>query len=81
MGDFMSKDDEDALREQYGLNQGLHIQYMKWIWGVIHWDLGISLEFQMPVTQLLNERLLMTIVLISFTIVFTWSLAVPIGII
>tara|TARA_B100000586_G_scaffold260258_1_gene226397 strand:+ start:1938 stop:2897 length:960 start_codon:yes stop_codon:yes gene_type:complete len=81
MGDFMSKDDEEALREQYGLNQGLHVQYMKWIWGIMQWDLGISLEFQMPVTQLLNERLLMTLILIGFTIVFTWTLAVPIGII
>ena len=80
-GEFFTAGDAAALRHQYGLDQSIVVQYLKWIRGVVQWDLGVSLEFQKPVTELLNERLLMTVMLIVFTIVFTWTMAVPIGII
>lgn len=79
-GEFFTQGDAEDLRRQFGLDRPIHIQYLKWIWGVLHWDMGLSLEFQKPVTELLNERLLMTVLLIGFTIVFTWSMAIPIGI-
>ncbi|MEZ4661150.1 MAG: ABC transporter permease [Caldilineaceae bacterium] len=64
----------------YGLDQPIYVQYGKWIWGVLHWDLGISIEWQRPITELINERLAMTLILGLFTILFTWTLAIPIGI-
>ncbi len=70
----------DALERRYGLDQPVHVQYLKWIWGVLHWDMGLSLEFQLPVAQLLNERLLLTVVLGLLTVLFTWTMAIPIGI-
>jgi len=81
MGDFSARGDMESLKHQFGLDKPLYVQYLKWIRGVVTWNMGVSLEFQQPVTTLLNERLLMTVVLIIFTIVFTWSMAVPIGII
>jgi peptide/nickel transport system permease protein len=81
MGDFSARGDMESLKHQFGLDKPLYVQYLKWIRGVVTWNMGVSLEFQQPVTALLNERLLMTVVLIIFTIVFTWSMAVPIGII
>jgi len=81
MGDFSARGDMESLKHQFGLDKPLYVQYLKWIRGVVTWNMGVSLEFQQPVTALLNERLLMTVVLIMFTIVFTWSMAVPIGII
>ncbi|MCH2507885.1 MAG: ABC transporter permease, partial [Dehalococcoidia bacterium] len=55
--------DVDYLREQYGLNDPLPIQYAKWFLNVLQWDLGLSLEWNKPVTELLNQRLLMTVIL------------------
>lgn len=71
----------ERLRQQYGLDKPIHVQYIKWIWNVLHWDLGISLEWQKPVTDLLNQRLLMTVILGASTVLLTWTLALPIGVI
>ena len=72
--------DVEYLREQYGLNDPLPIQYGKWFLNVLQWDLGLSLEWNKPVTELLNQRLLLTVILGLFTITFTWTMAIPIGI-
>ena len=71
----------ERLRQQYGLDKPIHVQYIKWIWNVLHWDLGVSLEWQKPVTDLLNQRLLMTVILGASTVLLTWTLALPIGVI
>ena len=42
--------DVEYLREQYGLNDPLPIQYGKWFLNVLQWDLGLSLEWNKPVT-------------------------------
>lgn len=71
----------EGLRRQYGLERPIYVQYLKWVWNVLHWDLGISLEWQKPVTALVNQRLLLTIILGLFTVVFTWTMAIPIGVV
>ncbi len=81
VGSEMNLEELEALRHQFGLDKPVYVQYWKWISGVVRWDLGHSLSFQRPVTELVNDRLLMTVVLGLFTIVFTWTLAIPIGII
>ena len=68
------------IRERYGLDEPIYVRYFKWAKGLLRWDLGISLEFQQPVTELVNQRLVMTIILGLFTVLFTWTLAIPIGI-
>ena len=84
---FMAEQGEEVteakiewMRDKYGLNKPVYVQYFKWITGVIRWDLGRSLEYSRPVSELVNQRLLMTIILGVFTIAFTWTLAMPIGI-
>ena len=79
-GDQVSLAEVENLRERYGLNDPVHVQYSKWIWNVMRWDLGRSLDSQKPVAELLNQRLLMTVILGFSAVVFTWSLAIPIGI-
>ncbi|MBV7338190.1 ABC transporter permease [Chloroflexi bacterium TSY] len=71
----------EALRRQYGLDQPIYMQYFKWLWQILQGDLGVSLEWQRPVSELIGERLLMTIILGLVTVVFTWTLAIPIGVI
>jgi peptide/nickel transport system permease protein len=79
-GEDINPGEIEVLRERYGLGEPVHVQYIKWISGVVRWDLGVSLEFNKPVADLLNQRLLMTLILGITTIIFTWTLAIPIGI-
>ncbi len=77
----VDKSELEALRIRYGLDQPIYVQYLKWVWGILHWDLGRSFDWNRPAVELINERLLMTVILGLLTITFTWTLAVPIGII
>jgi peptide/nickel transport system permease protein len=70
----------EALRQLYGLDQPMHIQYLKWIGRILRGDMGVSLDWQRPITQLIGERLLLTVALGAFTFAFTWAVAIPIGI-
>lgn len=69
-----------SLRKQYGLDLPVYARYFKWIWGILHGDLGMSLEKQRPVADLIAERLPATITLSLFTTVFIYVVAIPIGI-
>ncbi len=69
-----------GLRVQFGLDRPMYVQYAKWIWKVVRGDLGRSLVFQKPVSEIISERLLMTIILAGTTALFAWGLSIPIGI-
>jgi len=71
---------EDGLRLQHNLDKPLVTQYLAWTWNVLHGDLGLSMAQDRPVTEILGQRLVMTVVLAATTIAFTWVMAIPIGI-
>ncbi|MCX8213918.1 MAG: ABC transporter permease [SAR202 cluster bacterium] len=71
---------EKTLRSQYGLDKPMYVQYAKWAWRVLQGDLGQSLEFQRPVSEVILERLLMTVILAGTTAFFAWGISIPIGI-
>lgn len=79
-GDEVDMAEIEALKRTYGLDQPMYVQFLKWIWKVLHGDFGQSLEFRRPINTLLGERLSLTLLLSLFTILFTWSLAIPVGI-
>jgi peptide/nickel transport system permease protein len=68
------------LREKYGLDQPLWRQYLTWAGGLLQGDLGYSFEYQLPVSELIGDRLLLTFVISIVTILFTYAVAFPIGI-
>lgn len=70
----------ENLRERFGLGQPLHVQYWKWISGVVTGDFGYSFEWQQPVAPLIGERMALTVLLAVGTLLLTWGLALPIGI-
>ncbi|MBN1351302.1 ABC transporter permease [candidate division KSB1 bacterium] len=70
----------DALRQRYGLDKPFYMQYLQWMWGVLHGDFGQSFEWNKPVKELIWERLGLTFAITLGTIIFTWIIAVPIGI-
>jgi peptide/nickel transport system permease protein len=81
MGEQIAADQLAALEESYGLNQPIYIQYWKWISGIIlRGDFGLSLEYRMPVADLIWERMGITLLLTLSSLVFTWLLAIPVGI-
>lgn len=71
----------DALRAQYGLDQPVHKQYLLWVGSLLKGDLGISLEWRRSNAELIGERLLLTLALTVFSLLFTWIVAIPIGIV
>lgn len=79
-GDVIDEEELAALEERYGLNQPFYIQYLKWMSGVLRGDFGFSLEWKVPVKTLIWGRLFLTLVLSLSTLFFTWTLAIPIGI-
>ena len=68
------------LREYYGLDKPLLEQYLRWVGGMLVGDFGYSFEFNMPVTKVIGDRMLLTIIVSGVTILFTWAVAFPIGI-
>ncbi len=68
------------LREQYGLDKPMIEQYWIWLIGILQGDFGYSFEFQLPVSEVVGDRLYMTMLVSFTTIVFTWIVAFPIGI-
>jgi peptide/nickel transport system permease protein len=71
---------EDALRQEFGLNQHIVVQYAKWAWKFVRLDFGVSISYRRPVKEVVEERLLMTVILAATTAIFAWGLAIPIGI-
>ena len=71
----------DALRQRYGLDEPIYVQYWKWISGIItRGDFGDSFEWNRPVSDLIWERLALTMVISLVTLAFVWTVSIPIGI-
>jgi peptide/nickel transport system permease protein len=80
-GDTTSNEQLDALREAYGLGQPIYVQYYKWMSSILlHGDFGYSLEWKRPVGDLIWESMGTTLALTVSTLLFTWLMAIPIGI-
>src|SRR5690554_362569 len=71
----------EQQRERLGLNDPWHIQYKDWIFGVMQWDFGQSFFFKMDVADLIGERIVNTVWLSLLTLVLTYLIAIPLGII
>ena len=70
----------DNLRQRFGLDQPLYVQYFKWVANLIQGDFGMSFEWRQPVSDLVWERMGLTMMLSFSTLLFTWAVAFPIGV-
>ncbi len=68
------------LRAQYGLDRPFYEQYLVWIVGLAQGDLGYSFEYGLPVSEVVGDRLLLTLIVSAATILFIWVVSFPIGI-
>jgi peptide/nickel transport system permease protein len=79
-GSMVSQQEAQSLRQLYGLDQPVWVQYWKWISRVIQGDFGPSMEWGRPVTEVIGDRLWLTVVVSISAILLTWGIALPIGI-
>jgi peptide/nickel transport system permease protein len=76
-----TKETAERIRVQAGLDKPLIVQYGNWIWGIVtRGDFGFSFVNNRSVTSLIGERLLYTIEIAALALVFSWLVAVPLGI-
>lgn len=80
-GTKVSEAEIASLKKQYGLDLSVYEQYFKWVWGMLHGDFGRSFQYgERLVSELIGERLLLTITISLLTLIFTYAVAIPIGI-
>jgi peptide/nickel transport system permease protein len=79
-GSRMAPEQIQALRAQYGADQPKPIQYLRWMGLALHGDFGFTLEYQRPVTDVIGDRLALTMVVSLAALLVTWVVALPIGI-
>ena len=68
------------LREHYGLDKPMWEQYLQWVGGWFTGNFGYSFEFNMPVSDVIGDRLWLTVLVSFVTVLFTWAIAFPIGV-
>jgi peptide/nickel transport system permease protein len=69
------------MEAEFGLDQPLMIRYFRWLWDVVHLNLGVSLAYRVDVTGLIASRAFNTVILSLASMLLSWALAIPIGII
>jgi peptide/nickel transport system permease protein len=79
-GSAVSRQEAENLRIQYGLDQPIYVQYAKWMRLILRGNFGMSMEWGRPVLEVISDRLALTMVVSLAAVVFTWALALPIGI-
>jgi peptide/nickel transport system permease protein len=80
-GDTASPADIERIREQLGLTQPIHIQFIEWIGRLFRGDLGTSIISKLPVSTMIGQRMEPTLALATTTIIFAVLVAVPLGVI
>ncbi|TCM58265.1 peptide/nickel transport system permease protein [Rhizobium sp. PP-F2F-G48] len=70
----------EALRAEYGFDRPPVMRYFHWVAGMLQGDFGYSFEYQLPVSDVVGDRLWLTVMVSFVTIFFTWIIAFPIGI-
>ena len=80
-GETVSPELVAQLKSNYGLDQPFIVQYWKWISNIIfHGDFGYSFALSMPVGAVIKAYIVPTMVLSLVTMIFTYLIAIPIGI-
>jgi peptide/nickel transport system permease protein len=79
-GSVVSAEEAQSLRQLYGLDRPIYVQYGKWISRVVEGDFGESMEWMRPVTEVIGDRIWMTMIVSVGAIILTWGIALPIGI-
>lgn len=70
----------EELRARYGYDKPIPIRYLNWVGGMLVGDFGYSFEYRLPVSEVVGDRLWLTVLVSFVTIALTWIIAFPIGV-
>ena len=79
-GSTVSVEQGEAMRREYGLDRPLVVQYARWMGRVLQGDFGVSMAWRRPVTEVIGDRLWLTMIVSVSALFLTWMIALPIGI-
>ncbi|HRW61343.1 MAG TPA: ABC transporter permease [Defluviicoccus sp.] len=79
-GEAVTGEKVEFLKKQYGLDRPLIEQYVVWVTSLLQGDLGYSFEHNLPVSKVVGDRLILSVVLNFATVIFIYAVAFPIGI-
>ena len=80
MGDDVRQDEIDALVKQYGLDQPAPVRFAKWLGNVFQGNFGFSFEWSLPVSDLIWDRLGLTVVVAFAALMFSWIVGLVVGV-
>jgi peptide/nickel transport system permease protein len=80
MNPAISPDTIREMERQFGYGDPLLLRYLKWLASVCQGNLGVSLAYRISVADLIGPRVLNTVILAVTSLLFTWTFAIPIGI-
>ena len=80
-GDTATPADIARIHQALGLDQPLYLQFGRWVWHLLHGDLGVSIFTNLPVSQLILQRVEPTIVLTVSTLLLSVLTALPMGVV
>ena len=80
-GEYITDVEEAQIRASLGLSDPILVQYWRWISDIVfRGDFGQSFHWNAPVSDLIWDRLALTLLLSTLSLVFTWIIAIPIGV-
>ena len=79
-GDPVQEEEVAYIRRDYGLDQPIFVQYYKWASKILRGNFGVSMQWERPVMEVIGDRLWLTVAVALAAVLFTWLLAIPIGI-
>jgi len=79
-GTVLSQEEAEALRQQYGLDRPLYVQYAKWMGLMLEGNFGMAMEYNRPVREVIGDRMIITIIISLAAVFFIWVVSLPIGI-
>jgi peptide/nickel transport system permease protein len=79
-GTIITVEEEEALRQQYGLDAPMYVQYFRWLEQMLKGNYGVAFEYNRPVKEVIGDRLGLTIVVSVAAVILIWIVALPIGI-
>tara|TARA_B100002003_G_scaffold250006_1_gene287881 strand:- start:1053 stop:2048 length:996 start_codon:yes stop_codon:yes gene_type:complete len=79
-GHFVDAETRQQIQREFGLDQPMHVRYIKWITNASKGNFGYSFDWKRPVADLIGQRLALTVTISLCTLIITYLIAVPIGI-
>ena len=79
-GEQVDEERLNFLRDKYDFDKPLVVRYFRWVTGMLQGDFGYSFAYELPVSDVVGDRLFLTMLVSFVTIIFTWLIAFPIGI-